>query len=254
MPARDRDILSLDQQKAIIALLREPTVAKAAEAVGIDESTLYRWMKEPGFGKEFRDAPGRNPIGRVGHQLPTGAVVVGNNNITESDEHAFRWTLSGGMVDLGTLPGDVSSDARGVNGDGSVVVGYSYPSAYSDDGYHAFRWTAAQGTVDLNTYLPALGIDLTGWTLTEARGVSDDGLTIAGNGLNTDGLPEAWVVYLPGTLCPADFNGDGAITVPDIFAFLSAWFAGNHAADFNRRNCVTVQDIFDFLSAWFSGC
>ena len=56
MQARGPDTISLDQQKAIIALLREPTVAKAAEAVGIDESTLYRWMKEPGFGKEFRDA------------------------------------------------------------------------------------------------------------------------------------------------------------------------------------------------------
>ena len=58
-----------------------------------------------------------------------------------------------------------SSDARGVNGDGSVVVGYSYPSAYStgwDEGYHAFRWTPAQGMVNLNTYLPALGIDLGG--------------------------------------------------------------------------------------------
>lgn len=28
------------------------------------------------------------------------------------------------------------------------------------------------------------------------------------------------------TACPADFNGDGAVTVPDIFSFLAAWFAG----------------------------
>jgi hypothetical protein len=26
--------------------------------------------------------------------------------------------------------------------------------------------------------------------------------------------------------CPADFNGSGTLNVPDIFAFLSAWFAG----------------------------
>jgi transposase-like protein len=56
VPARDADILSLDQQKAVVALLREPTVGKAAESVGVDESTLYRWMREPGFNKEFREA------------------------------------------------------------------------------------------------------------------------------------------------------------------------------------------------------
>jgi transposase-like protein len=35
-----------DKEKGIIALLREPTVPKAAEAIGVDESTLYRWLRE----------------------------------------------------------------------------------------------------------------------------------------------------------------------------------------------------------------
>jgi transposase-like protein len=57
MQARTPDsTVSIDQQKGVIALLREPTVAKAAESIGIDESTMYRWMKEPGFSKEFREA------------------------------------------------------------------------------------------------------------------------------------------------------------------------------------------------------
>ena len=29
-----------------------------------------------------------------------------------------------------------------------------------------------------------------------------------------------------GVCCPADFDGDGTVGVPDIFAFLAAWFAG----------------------------
>lgn len=56
MPARDDDILSVDQHKAIVALLREPTIGKAAESIGVDESTLYRWFRDPTFSKEFRDA------------------------------------------------------------------------------------------------------------------------------------------------------------------------------------------------------
>lgn len=55
-------------------------------------------------------------------------------------------------------------------------------------------------------------------------------------------------------LCRADFDGDGTVGVPDIFAFLSAWFAMSPAADFNMDGTVDVPDIFAFLSAWFAGC
>jgi probable HAF family extracellular repeat protein len=36
---------------------------------------------------------------------------------------AFRWTVDGGMQDLGTLPGGCCSEAYGVSADGAVVVG-----------------------------------------------------------------------------------------------------------------------------------
>lgn len=54
--------------------------------------------------------------------------------------------------------------------------------------------------------------------------------------------------------CPADFNHDGARDVPDIFAFLSAWFAQHPAANFNGLGDIDVPDIFAFLGAWFAGC
>jgi hypothetical protein len=54
--------------------------------------------------------------------------------------------------------------------------------------------------------------------------------------------------------CFADFNQDGTVAVPDIFAFLSAWFAGSAQADIDRSGSITVPDIFAFLSAWFAGC
>ena len=41
------------------------------------------------------------------------------------------------------------------------------------------------------------GLNLTGWTLKRAFGISDDGLTIAGDGLNPDGNIEAWVATIP---------------------------------------------------------
>lgn len=82
-----------------------------------------------------------------------------------------------------------------------------------------------------------------------------------------DGADEAahvaaaeWVEeHLVPQLCPADFDRDGTIGVPDIFAFLAAWFAGpgspdSHRADLNGSCTADVPDIFEFLSAWFAGC
>jgi hypothetical protein len=54
--------------------------------------------------------------------------------------------------------------------------------------------------------------------------------------------------------CEADFDGNGTRDVPDIFAFLAAWFAQDPSADFDGNTLVQVPDIFAFLSAWFAGC
>ena len=59
--------------------------------------------------------------------------------------HAFLWTATGGMQDLGTLGGSFSQ-AQGINASGQVV-GYSYLAG--DTTYHAFLWTASSGMQDL---------------------------------------------------------------------------------------------------------
>jgi probable HAF family extracellular repeat protein len=66
-----------------------------------------------------------------------GSVVVGVN-----ENHAFRWTAVGGLIDIGPI-GRVPthSIARDVSADGSVVVGDGGPSEEA----HAFRWTTGNG-------------------------------------------------------------------------------------------------------------
>ncbi len=54
--------------------------------------------------------------------------------------------------------------------------------------------------------------------------------------------------------CLADFDGNGAVQVPDIFAYLSAWFGNNPSADIDGTPGIGVPDIFAFLSLWFAGC
>ncbi len=66
-----------------------------------------------------------------------------------------------------------------------------------------------------------------------------------------------FAVSAPFTLigqCRADFDGQNGVEVPDIFAFLSVWFAQDEAADINGDSSITVPDIFAFLSLWFAGC
>ncbi len=41
------------------------------------------------------------------------------------------------------------------------------------------------------------GLDLTGWTLEEANGISDDGRVIVGYGDNPAGQTQAWRVVIP---------------------------------------------------------
>src|SRR6476661_4573944 len=71
---------------------------------------------------------------------------------------------------LGTLPGDIISDASDVSADGSTVVGYSYQNETTT---HAIRWTAAGGMVSIGD-LPG------GNTNGAANAVSANGGVIVG--------------------------------------------------------------------------
>lgn len=48
--------LTAKQEKAILCLLNEPTVNKAAVAAGVGERSLYRWLDEEQFAAAYRKA------------------------------------------------------------------------------------------------------------------------------------------------------------------------------------------------------
>jgi len=52
--------------------------------------------------------------------------------------------------------------------------------------------------------------------------------------------------------CPADWLGNGKLTVQDVFDFLLDWFA--HSADINRSGETSIDDLFEFLRQYFAGC
>jgi len=84
---------------------------------------------------------------------------------------------------------------------------------------------------NLRTILVAKGQDLTDWVLSEALAISDDGLTIAGNGTNPSGESEAWIATLS-TAVPS-FAGRGLFAITAILMLigalmLSGWGFGQH--------------------------
>lgn len=101
---------------------------------------------------------------------------------------------------------------------------------------------------------------------TEDGGVRDldsaaDGTVTVGTGetwsvfdLNGDGIIDAGDLSIFTPPCIADFDADGDRDVPDIFTFLSAWFAIDARADIDGLGGIAVPDIFAFMSLWFAGC
>src|SRR5919199_5893638 len=72
------DVLSGQQQKAIAGLLNQPTISAAAQAAGVGERTLYRWLDDPTFATAYRAARRKavsQAIARL-QQVSSGAVAV----------------------------------------------------------------------------------------------------------------------------------------------------------------------------------
>ncbi len=56
------------------------------------------------------------------------------------------------------------------------------------------------------------------------------------------------------TICAADFDCSGIVSIDDIFSFLNAWFAQDPRANIDGAGGVAIDDIFAYLNLWFSGC
>jgi probable HAF family extracellular repeat protein len=117
--------------------------------------------------------------------------IVGKTDLagplSPQDHHAVLWT-HGVINDLGTLPGDSSSNAYFVN-DRGEVVGTSEDRAHMliGVGEHAFLWENGGPMIDLNSLIPASS----SLQLTYAVAINDRG-EIAGFGVPPGVPPEKY--------------------------------------------------------------
>jgi hypothetical protein len=75
------------QDKAIVALLAEPTVETAADAAEVGVTTIYRWLKEPQFVAQLRAARRAVVEGAIGRlqAAATEAVDTLRRNLTSGN-------------------------------------------------------------------------------------------------------------------------------------------------------------------------
>ncbi len=96
-------------------------------------------------------------------------------------QHAFSWTQSGGMKDLGTLSGATVSAATGINQSGTIV-GYSNVKGQLATNFVAVQWSSTGAITSLGT--------LSGGSSSAAFNINSAGV-IAGDSFLSSGIVNA---------------------------------------------------------------
>ncbi|HTW56569.1 MAG TPA: hypothetical protein VMD99_00415 [Terriglobales bacterium] len=96
-------------------------------------------------------------------------------------QHAFLWTKSGGMKDLGTLSGATVSGAIGIN-EAGTVVGYSNVKGQPATNFVAVKWSSTGAITNLGT--------LSGGASSAAFEINSSGV-IAGDSFLSSGIVDA---------------------------------------------------------------
>lgn len=154
----------------------------------------FRWTA--GTGMEPLD-PLDIPWGHA-----NGVVAVsgsGEKIVGHASGEGYVWSEAEGYVALGNPwePG-IPKLPRDVSYAGTRIVGGNFASGSSA----AFLWESGTGMRELRAVLEDdYGLDLSGWTLLDANGISPNGRWIVGDGINPAGAREGWVAFLGSPAC-----------------------------------------------------
>jgi uncharacterized membrane protein len=169
------------------------TVVGGGTNVNGEEAFLHRLGQMTPLG----DLPGGSFFSTAYDTAADGGTVVGVS-AGGSGVEPFRWKAGVGMQGLGTPPGGGIPLHMAVSADGAVVVG---GNGSTDNA--AFIWDAVNGMRRLSDVLVAEGVNLTGWRLRAATGISANGRVIVGYGYNGNAARnEGWIVDLDAPAVP----------------------------------------------------
>jgi hypothetical protein len=109
------------------------------------------------------------------------------------------WDLSlangGSGIQIPWLTADYNyGEVHALNQAGSMAYGFQRTAGGV---YTAFVWDAVNGTRELGAYLAGKGINVSGWTFTDVKGVSGDDRVLTGLGDLAGGSAHGWVIVIP---------------------------------------------------------
>jgi probable HAF family extracellular repeat protein len=223
-------------------------VGLGSSASGIE---AFRWTAQGGM-VSIGGLPGGETLSGANSISGDASMVVGVDYSNLPGE-AFVWSADRGLDALGFLPGAGSIDtsqAYDVSVLGHVVVG---TASTPTEGNVAVVWDEAHGLRRLDQILAAQGVNITGWRLTDATGISDDGQVIVGRGYNPSGFAEAWMAIvnpLANPANPGDVNSDGRVNQADLAVLMSNLGAecgmGFYQGDMDADRAVTIYDVMQW--------
>ena len=180
---------------------------KGVRSVGALNGTVVEIGIGPALYPHFPCCVSAAALNDRGDATGLAETWIGQNLYT----HAYLSTPSGGMQDLGTLPGDVNSAGVAVN-DHREVAGNS---ENTDDVLHAFVWTASAGMQELTlpgaTSSDAVAINNNGEVVGYAQfsgGTTEAFLWIPGHGVKDLGAGEARAINQNGAVAVAGTDGN----------------------------------------------
>jgi probable HAF family extracellular repeat protein len=255
---------------------------------------LIAWRWRDGTANLLLPLPGATGGAVATGVSGDGSVVVGHAVYSLTNSRAFRWTIEGGMQDLGTLGGSWSRPIF-VSPDGSVVIGNSTNAAGQE---RAFRWTAetemteipnpfggpysrawsasSDASVVVGEARHAAGYPVAfRWTATHgmqdlgflpdgigayATHVSADGSVVVGRASHSAGFQRVfrWIAC-----CPSDYTGDTLVDILDFLDFIDDFSTCDQLPapcgtfgnpDLNGDTTIDILDFLDFLDAFSNGC
>ncbi|MGD0784395.1 MAG: PEP-CTERM sorting domain-containing protein [Sedimentisphaerales bacterium] len=191
---------------------------------GTGSDSAYIWRADSGItnitsftydNSKPPDVIGINPWDPPDEKVSSGMCMSsdGSRIIGSTGKRAFLWDQSTGLqwIQADSFQNVVEFTPYAASADGSVFAGLliydKYYGSYNNGQYTitlvetvntAVIWDAINGVRNLSEVLQSqYGLDLSGWTLTKATGISDDGTVIIGTGTNPQGNTEEWMVTIP---------------------------------------------------------
>jgi probable HAF family extracellular repeat protein len=175
LPRRDKQAFIYTPGEGVVAIPNLPGATESqalavnddGEVVGIAminrQPHPFFWSKDRGLIEIKGKSDSLSPY--YASAINANGQVAGSANSPGGNVHAFRWSLSEGLIDLGIPDGSLHSFGSGINRAGDVVG-----EIWSHDGIRAFHWTEKDGFADPGS----LPVD----RLSRAIGINDGGVTV----------------------------------------------------------------------------